>query len=40
VDCFENVEKEIISAVRVLEVNSDIHIRTGRQNFHNAATGA
>ena len=29
-DCFENVEEEIISAVRVLEVNSDKHALEGR----------
>jgi hypothetical protein len=40
VDCFENLEGEIISAVRVLEVNSEIHIRIGRQNFHSAGTAA
>jgi len=38
-DCFENVE-EINTAVRVLQVNSDIHIPTGRQNFHSAGTAA
>jgi hypothetical protein len=29
-DCFENVEEKINTALRVLQVNSDIHIATGR----------
>jgi hypothetical protein len=40
VDCFENVEEEKISAVRVSVVNSNIHIRTGKHNFHNVGTAA